>query len=83
MEALCHQDMVYCVYLRLCRRLGLFMSYFCDLFFFCFFCYHFHFHCNLSYNIIDIEKLVYWTCLSKVQSQGVAELLLNFLPIST
>ena len=29
-------------------------------------------------NLIETEKLVFWKCLSKVQPQGVAYLLLNF-----
>ena len=67
-EALSYRDMLYFVYLSLYARLRLFMSYLCDLLFH----YHFLFHYNLSYNLIDTEKLVFWICLSKVQPQGVA-----------
>ena len=41
-ETFSYRDTIYFQYLSLCLRLGLFMSYLCDLF-----ChYHFHFHCN-------------------------------------
>ena len=49
-EALSYRDTLYYVYLSLCLRLGLDMSYLCDLFFH----YYFHFHCNQRYTRIDI-----------------------------
>ena len=40
------------------------MSYLCDLFF------NFRFHYNHRYNVIDTDKFLVWTFLSKVQLQG-------------
>ena len=74
-EAWSYGDMLYLLYLSICLYLNVFMSYLCNLFF------HYHFHHSESCNLIDIDKLVFWACLSKVQPQGVAWLLLNFLQI--
>ena len=55
-EALSYRNMLYFVYLPLYLRLGLFMSYLCDLFFY----YYFYFHYNESYNLTDTKKLVFF-----------------------
>ena len=52
MDVLPYQDTPYFVNLSQCLRLGLFMSYLCGLFF------HYHFHYNESYNLIETDKLL-------------------------
>ena len=75
------RHILYFVYLGPCLDLGLFMSYLCDLFFVLSLIFHlvFVYFKNISYCFwmtMWIKKMNYFP-IAKVQSQGVASLLLN------